>query len=144
MHLTGHCVDLGRMLLFPSALLSVESALEEIVRKSLITIAASLAVLTFGAVPAFAAKTSIRCDDGKTVTISTTGGNCTSGSYGSCTTKGEKDFTSGGCIGGKASCGASGGTGECTITLEQPGGSEGRLGTKLRQQIAPNAGVKAQ
>src|SRR4028119_71449 len=68
--------------------------------------------------PVFAAKTSIKCADGKTVTISTTGGNCTSGTYGSCTTAGEKDYTSGGCIGGQATCGASGGTGECTITRQ--------------------------
>jgi hypothetical protein len=92
--------------------------------------------------PAFAAKTSIRCGDGKTVTISTTGGNCTSGTYGACTTKGEKNFTSGGCIEGKATCGASGGSGECTITFKPPGG----VGTppKLRPPKVPNAGIKAQ
>jgi hypothetical protein len=92
--------------------------------------------------PAFAAKTSIKCDDGKTVTISTTGGNCTSGTYGSCTTTGEKDFTSGGCLGGKAHCGASGGTGECTISIKSPGG--GGKPPKVTPPRVPNAGVKAQ
>jgi hypothetical protein len=92
--------------------------------------------------PAFAAKTSIKCDDGKTVTISTTGGNCTSGTYGSCTTTGEKDFTSGGCLGGKAHCGASGGSGECAISIKSPDG--GGKPPKVTPPRVPNAGVKAQ
>jgi hypothetical protein len=100
------------------------------------TSAAALLVVLASS-PAFAAKTSIKCGDGKVVTISVTGGNCTSGTYGSCTTSGEKDFTSGGCIGGEAKCGASGGSGSCTIAKT--------IGTsKPKLQRAPNAGVKAQ
>jgi hypothetical protein len=94
-------------------------------------------IFVLGTPPAFGAQTSIKCSDGKTVTISTTGGNCTMNTYGSCTTSGEKDFTSGGCLGGQAHCGASGGSGSCSIAAKSPG-------SKPRPQKIPNAGVKAQ
>jgi hypothetical protein len=103
---------------------------------SVITFAVAL-IFALAVLPAFGATTSIKCGDGKTVTISTTGGNCTMNTYGSCTTSGEKDFTSGGCLGGQAHCGASGGSGSCSIAAKSPGSKPG-------PQKIPNAGVKAQ
>jgi hypothetical protein len=75
--------------------------------------------------PAFAqAGTSVTCADGKTVhvTTGTSTGSCRTNELGSkfCQEKNGTNSTSGGCVNGKAVCGDTSGSGDCTIATKQP------------------------